>query len=339
MRWPALLVAFVLVCCAAPPSTPTSRQSSERTPSATKASAPAVSPPSEPAPSPKLTARGLRDAVEVSDIRAHLQELQRIADANGGNRATGTIGFDESVEYVINRLSEAGYEVVRQSFALGSVPSVNVLVERAGTDPEVIMVGAHLDSVEAGPGINDNGLGVATLLVIAERLAELPAPERTVRFAFWGAEEGGPHGSRAYVDALSATELARIDAYLNVDMLGSPNPIRSVYAEDGAAPGSDALTALFTSYFDGAGLAWAPIDLAGHSDHGPFADAGIPTGGLFAGGRERRIEEQATVFGGAAGEPADPCSDQACDTIDNIDEAFLDGMADAIAHAVATLAN
>jgi aminopeptidase S len=190
----------------------------------------------------------------------------------------------------------------------------------------------------AGPGINDNGTGVAVLLVIAERLTELPAPHRTVRLAFWGAEEGGPHGSRAYVGSLSPAERDRIGAYLNFDMLGSMNPIRFVYAEGGAAPGSEALTALFASYFDGEGRPWAPIDLEGHSDHGAFTDAGIPTGGLFSGGREPKTDAQAATFGGAAGAPADACSDQACDTIDNVNPAMLDEMADAIAHALATLA-
>ena len=284
-----------------------------------------------------LTARGLRDAVRVGDVRAHLDELQRIADGNGGNRATGTTGFDASVEYVAGQLIGVGYEVTRQPFTVGDVTSVNLIVERAGTDPEVLMLGAHLDSVEAGPGINDNGTGVGTLLVIAERMAELPSPGRTVRIAFWGAEEGGPHGSPAYVAALSATELARIGSYLNFDMLGSPNPIRFVYAEAGAVEGSEAITALFAAHFDGEGLPWAPIDLAGHSDHGAFTDAGIPTGGLFSGGREPMTAEQAAAFGGRPGEPADPCSDQACDTINNLNEAILEEMADAVAHAVATL--
>ena len=200
------------------------------------------------------------------------------------------------------------------------------------------MLGAHLDSVAAGPGINDDGSGVATLLVIAERLTDLPAPSRTIRLAFWGAEEGGPHGSRAYIDALSPTERARIRAYLNFDMLGSPNPIRFVYAEAIAADGSEELTALFTAYFDGEGLAWAPIDLEGDSDHGPFIDAGIPTGGLFSGGIEPKTDAQAAVFSGTAGEPADPCSHRACDTIANVNDAILAEMADAIAHVVATLA-
>ncbi|HYI65491.1 MAG TPA: M20/M25/M40 family metallo-hydrolase, partial [Candidatus Limnocylindrales bacterium] len=187
------------------------------------------------------------------------------------------------------------------------------------------------------PGINDNGTGVSTLLVIAQRLAELPAPGRTVRIAFWGAEEGGPHGSAAYVATRSATELARIGSYLNFDMLGSPNPIRFVYAEGGAAQGSEAITAIFAAYFESENLPWAPIDLTGHSDHGAFIEAGIPTGGLFSGGREPKTDEQAATFGGTPGQPADPCSDQACDTIDNVDDAFLDEMADAVAHAVATL--
>ena len=330
---------MILAGCAAstsslePSVTPEPSSSARESPSAALSSATA-----SPQPSPDLTERDLREAVAVADIRAHLLELQTIADANGGNRATGTTGFDASVEYVAYRLTVAGYEVARQTFAVGNVPSVNLVVERAGTDPEVIMLGAHLDSVDAGPGINDNGSGVSTLLVIAERLAELPAPHLSVRFAFWGAEEGGPHGSRAYVDALSPAERDRIGAYLNFDMLGSPNPIRFVYAEAGAATGSDAITALFASHFDDAGLAWEPIDLESHSDHAGFTDAGIPTGGLFSGGREPKTEAHAAVFEGAAGEPADPCSDQACDTIDNVNDAVLGEMADAIAHVVATLA-
>jgi aminopeptidase S len=288
-------------------------------------------------PSP-LTSDGLRAAVEVADIRAHLEELQRIADANGGNRATGTLGFDASVDHVAEQLADAGYEVERQDFAVGAQASTNLLVERAGSSNEVVMLGAHLDSVIAGPGINDNGTGVATLLVLAARLAESPDPHRTIRLAFWGAEEGGPFGSQAYVDGLAPAQRERIAAYLNFDMLGSPNFIRFVYTEASAAPGSAELTDLFASYFEGLSLAWEPIDLTGHADHGAFASAGIPTGGLFSGGREPKTDAQAAAFGGIAGAPADPCSDAACDTIDNINEVVLDQMADAVAHAAATLA-
>lgn len=269
----------------------------------------------------------------------HLDELQRVADANGGNRATGSPGFDASVAYVAGMLEAAGYEVERQAFGFDGRTGVNLTVERAGSGADVVIFGAHLDSVSAGPGINDNGSGVATLLVMAELLAELDSPERTVRFAFWDAEEPGLHGSRAYVDALEQEQRDQVVAYLNFDMLGSPNHIRFVYDEVGAAPGSDTLTAIFINHFDAAGLAWAPIDLTGHADHGPFIAADIPTGGLFSGGFEPKTDAQAALFGGTAGLPADPCSDRACDTIANVSDAALDEMADAIADALAVLAS
>ena len=305
---------------------------------ATPSGAPATPTPSSTPPPSPLTSETLREAVHVPDIREHLDELQRIADANGGNRATGTAGFEASVAYVAEQLAEAGYEVERQDFAVGTQPSSNLLVERIGASDEVVMVGAHLDSVVAGPGMNDNGTGVATLLVLAERLAESPEPNRTIRLAFWGAEEGGPFGSQVYVDRLAPAQLVRIVAYLNFDMLGSANFIRFVYAEAAAAQGSTELTDLFASYFDGQGLAWEPIDLTGHADHGAFKSAGIPTGGLFSGGREPKTDAQAAAFGGTAGAPADPCSDAACDTVANVNDVILDQMADAVAHAVATLA-
>ena len=111
-----------------------------------------------------------------------------------------------------------------------------------------------------------------------------------------------------------------------------------MYAERGAAPGSDALTDLFAAYFESQDLAWAPIDLTGHADHGPFVAAGIPTGGLFSGGAEAKTDAQAAAFGGTAGEFADVCSHRACDTIANLSDVALDEMSDAVAHAVATLA-
>jgi aminopeptidase S len=291
-----------------------------------------------PTPEP-LSGEQLARVIEVADVRVHLEALQGIADAQGGNRATGTPAFDASVRYVAERLQAAGYRVDLQEFAFVGGSSVNLVIERIGSGDGVVMLGAHLDSVLAGPGINDNGSGVGVLLVVAERLADLPAPARTIRIAFWGAEEGGPHGSAAYVDAMAPAERERIAAYLNFDMLGSPNFVRFVYAEPSAAPGSDALTSLFAEHFEDQGLAWDPIDLAGDSDHGAFASVGIPTGGLFSGGRELKTDAQAAAHGGIAGEPADPCSDVACDTIANISDESLEQMADAIAHVLGELAS
>jgi aminopeptidase S len=332
----------LLVACtttALPTVNPTTQLPTPDATTALPTRSPHPTPTASPNPTPSpLTSAALRDAVEVADIRAHLEELQRIAGAHGGNRATGTTGFEASVAYVADRLAAAGYEVERQPFSVGAQASVNLLVERAGSIGEVAMLGAHLDSVLAGPGINDNGSGVATLLVVAERLAALSAPQHTIRVAFWGAEEGGPFGSQAYVDALSPEERDRIGAYLNFDMLGSPNFIRFVYDEPSAAAGSEAITALFTSHFEAEGLAWEPIDLTGHADHGAFVAARIPTGGLFSGGGAPKTDAQAAAFGGTAGALADPCSDAPCDTIANLSDVALDQMSDAVAHAVAILA-
>ncbi len=102
---------------------------------------------------------------------------------------------------------------------------MNVIAELPGeNDDNVVMAGAHLDSVQAGPGIQDNGSGSSGLLELAEQLSKVQ-PENTLRFAWWGAEEAGLLGSRAYVNGLSQAERDRIALYLNFDMIGSPNYI------------------------------------------------------------------------------------------------------------------
>lgn len=282
-------------------------------------------------PTPADTVLATIDAASLSE---HLEAFQRIADNHGGNRATGTPGFDASATYVVERLDTFGYEVKPRDFNGGT----NLIADRAGTISDIVMIGAHLDSVLAGPGINDNASGVAALLVIAEALADVPRPERTIRLVFWDAEEGGPFGSPAYVAALVPSELSRIVAYLNLDMIGSPNALRFVYAEADAAPGSDAITQRFATYFEVLDLPWSPIDLEGDSDHGPFVRAGIPTGGLFSGGIEPVTDAQADSFGAIAGIPADACSHQACDTLANVNTTTLHEMTLAVAHVLVSLA-
>ena len=95
------------------------------------------------------------------------------------------------------------------------------------------MLGAHLDSVVDGPGINDNGSGVAALLELARALGG-SRPGATIRLAFWSAEELGLHGSSRYVAGLSDEERDGILVYLNADMVASPNGFAGVYDEHGA---------------------------------------------------------------------------------------------------------
>jgi len=220
------------------------------------------------------------------------------------------------------------------------------LPRRTKNPDQVVVVGAHLDSVAEGPGINDNGTGTAGVLEIAKQLASTgltKKAQRPVRFAFWGAEEKGLLGAYHYVESLTDDQRAAIYANLNFDMIGSPNFARFVYDGDGsdggdAGPaGSAEIEKVFTDYFDRKGLASAPTAFDGRSDYGPFIEVGIPAGGLFSGAEGIKTPEEAALFGGTAGAAYDSCYHQACDDITNVSTQSLDQLGDAAAHAVATL--
>jgi Zn-dependent M28 family amino/carboxypeptidase len=218
-----------------------------------------------------------------------------------------------------------------------------------GKTGETVVVGAHLDSVAEGPGINDNGSGTATLVEIAEQMKKLGYTkkgklQRQVRFAFWGAEEEGLLGSQHYVDSLSPEQISKIYANLNFDMLGSPNYVRFVYDGDGsdipatAPAGSAGIEKIFTDYFAGQKLETEPTAFDGRSDYGPFIEAGIPAGGLFSGAEGVKTKEEAEVYGGTAGVAYDECYHAACDDVTNLNEKALFELGDAAAHATFVLA-
>ncbi len=219
----------------------------------------------------------------------------------------------------------------------------NVIAESRSGDPNnVVMVGAHLDSVQRGPGINDNGSGSAAILETALQMAKVK-PRNKLRFAWWGAEESGLVGSTAYVASLSAAEIAKIALYLNFDMIGSPNHVFFIYDgdnSDGAgAPagpaGSAQIEKVFEAFYTQRGVPFKGTDFTGRSDYGPFIAAGvdIPAGGLFTGAEGVKTAEEAATWGGTAGDAYDSCYHQACDTIANVNLAALDINVDAVAYA------
>jgi Zn-dependent M28 family amino/carboxypeptidase len=223
----------------------------------------------------------------------------------------------------------------------GIATTYNVLAEKTGRNADnVVMVGAHLDSVNAGPGINDNGSGSAGLLEVAENMAKV-TPQNTVRFAWWGAEESGLVGSTFYVNSLSEEEQEDIALYLNFDMIGSPNHVFFIYDGDdsdlvGAGPGPEGsadIEKTFEAFYDGRGLPYKGTDFSGRSDYGPFIAVGIPSGGLFTGAEGIKTADEAALWGGVAGEQYDPCYHQACDTYDNVNLSALDANVDAVAYA------
>ena len=159
------------------------------------------------------------------------------------------------------------------------------------TTSNVVMAGAHLDSVQDGAGINDNGSGSAALLEVAEQMAKVK-PNNTVRFAWWGAEESGLLGSEHYVEQLTDDEIADIALYLNFDMVASPNYMFGIYDGDNSGgtalpgfipPGSAEIEDVFEAFYATRGLASKDSEFSGRSDYGAFIAVDIPAGGLFTG--------------------------------------------------------
>jgi aminopeptidase S len=292
--------------------------------------------------------------VSVDGAMPHLEALQKIADDNGGNRATGTAGYGASVEYVTGVLRDAGFEVSTPTYETrdddddAPVTGRNVIAQTRTGDPDrVVMIGAHLDSVTEGPGIVDNGSGVAGLLEIATRLGAEPAVQNTVRFAFFDGEESGAVGSAGYVKGLSAANRERIALYLNVDMIASPNG--GYFAQGGqgndeeaAGPaGSATVGQVLADQLARTGVAHPEIIEFVGDDESPFIEAGIPVGGAENGDAEQKTARQAEAWGGEPGQDYDRCYHQACDRIENVNREvlgrYLPALAGTLAHfAVST---
>ena len=238
-------------------------------------------------------------------------------------------------------LSQAGSAAAITLAPPQNVTQVNVIAESRWGDPDnVVVVGAHLDSVQAGPGINDNGSGSAAILETALQMAHV-RPRNKLRFAWWGAEEAGLVGATAYVAGLSEEERSKIALYLNFDMVGSPNHVFFIYDGDDSdaegspagPPGSDQIEKVFERFYTPRRIPFKGTDFSGRSDYGPFIAKGIPAGGLFTGAEGIKTADEAALWGGTAGQQYDPCYHLACDTYGNVNVDALGINADAVAYS------
>ncbi|KRD43577.1 peptidase M28 [Cellulomonas sp. Root930] len=275
----------------------------------------------------------------------------------------GTLGAEGLVAIPVAGIKQADGQALAAAVAAGPVnvtldvslhfnteESFNVIAEtRQGRDDNVVMLGAHLDGVEEGPGINDNGTGSAAILEVAVQLAKSHTRHHnTVRFAWWGAEELGLEGSAAYVAELKEQpgELERIATYLNYDMVGSPNYLIGVYDADEStypAPvvvpeGSEATEDVLTEWFDATGQPWVDTQFSGRSDYQAFILNGVPASGLFTGADGSKTAAEVALFGGTVGIPYDPNYHQAGDTLSNVNRDALGIMTKAIAASTHSLA-
>ncbi|RZT85983.1 aminopeptidase S [Pseudonocardia sediminis] len=299
-----------------------------------------------PAPPPDAPlARTLAGQVGAEGATVHLEALQTIADDNGGDRASGGPGYERSVDYVAGALRDAGFEVTTPAYevAPGQVLRNVVAQTRTGDPAAVVMAGAHLDSVSDGPGLNDDGSGVAALLEIAEELGPDPDVRHAVRFGFWGSEEDELQGSTGYVRSLSAPEQASIALYLNLDMLASPNGGYFVQGGEGmrrsssGPSGSETVARVLTEELARTGVTAETIPFTG-DDESAFVEADIPVGGAVTGDDETKTAEQARAWGGEPGAVYDRCYHESCDRLGNVDETSLDRYTRAVAGTLARFA-
>ncbi|WFE92687.1 M28 family peptidase [Micromonospora sp. WMMD987] len=273
--------------------------------------------------------------VSVSNVQAHLAQFQSIATSNGGNRRSGSAGYTASVAYVKSKLQAAGYTVTEQTCTTCTYRGNNVIAEwPQGPADDVVMFGAHLDGVAAGPGINDNGSGSSVLLENALVLAQQnPGMSKRVRFAWWNGEEQGLQGSKFYVNSLTTAQKGYIKGYYNFDMVASTNGgyfINRVTSTT-AAP--------LKAYWDSLGLSPEEnTEGQGRSDDYSFQQAGIPTSGYAMGASARKTSSQASKWGGTANAAYDPCYHSSCDTTSNINATGLNRSADGVAYAIWDLA-
>ncbi|KAF1350571.1 hypothetical protein EJ07DRAFT_184015 [Lizonia empirigonia] len=160
--------------------------------------------------------------------------------------------------------------------------------------------------------------------------------KNAVRVSLYGGEEFGKLGSFHYLKTLNGSisggpeEVAKIRAYLNFDMIASPNYVYGIYDGDGSAfnfsgpAGSDTIEKDFEKFYEANGQAHVPSLFTLRSDYAAFLENGIPSGGLFTGAEELKTEEEAALFGGTAGVALDVCYHQKCDDINNLNhEAYL----------------
>ncbi|ASL17618.1 M28 family metallopeptidase [Mycobacterium intracellulare] len=267
-----------------------------------------------------------------------------IADNVDEEQMGGTLGPTTEVKIPVLSVTKStgvqlrglpGPTTIKLDASAQSFKARNVIAQtKTGSDANVVMAGAHLDSVPEGPGINDNGSGVAAVLETAVRLGSSPPVHNKLRFGFWGAEELGLIGSRNYVESLDLAALKNIALYLNFDMLASPNPGYFTYDGDQSLPmdargkpvvpeGSAGIERTLVAYLKSAGKTAQDTSFDGRSDYDGFTLAGIPAGGLFSGAEGKMSADQAKLWGGTADQPFDPNYHQKGDTLDHIDRTAL----------------
>jgi aminopeptidase YwaD len=157
----------------------------------------------------------------------------------------------------VHLLVQSGQEIKTSQNVIGRPPQ----------DDCQVIVGAHYDSVAAGPGANDNASGIAALLDVA-RVLNLRGQEEGVCFVAFGAEEAGLLGSRHFVATLTSQGQPSPQAMVNLDMVG--------VGAEWQLMGSPSLVEKIDQGAAALGLDPVPTEPSLDSDHTSFIEADIP---------------------------------------------------------------
>lgn len=278
-------------------------------------------------------------AVIYNNENGSLQATLGTPDAD----QVATFGIDLTEAEPIIKTLQSGGSVDATAYidsVVSNIITKNVIFQTIEGDPDnCVMLGAHSDSVSAGPGNNDDGTGTLTLIEVAIQLTKFRV-NNCVRFAWWSAEEEGLLGSDYYAENLSTEENLKVRLFMDYDMLASPNFAYQVYnATNAANPvGSEELRNLYVDWYEAQGLNHTFIPFDGRSDYDGFIKAGIPAGGVATGAEGVKTKEEAAMFGGQEGDWYDPCYHQLCDDPGNVNATAWEMNTKLVAHSVATYA-
>jgi phosphoglycolate phosphatase-like HAD superfamily hydrolase len=223
---------------------------------------------------------GVTDELSPSSFEADLKTLVGFRTRH----STGT-EFLAAVDWAQRELTALGYATRVQTVPMPVGTTRNLIADRpgGGAEPEIVIVAAHLDSVNlrggpaaAAPGADDNASGTAGVLAVGRALAGHTG-SHDLRLILFGGEEQGLFGSLHYVAGLDPAERNRIRAVVNMDMIAARNatPEPSVLLE-GAAVSQGVIDGLAAAALAHTSLVVQTSLDPFNSDHVPFLDQGVP---------------------------------------------------------------
>jgi Peptidase family M28 len=199
----------------------------------------------------KMPGKNISKAAPLSPDEVTLREelranVQKLAGEIGERNMWHYTQLNAAADFIEDSFSHAGLHPRRDSYELRGQACHNIEVEIPGTHPEILLIGAHYDSVFGSPGANDNGSGVAATLALARRFAKrqperrlTQTPYKTLRFVAFVNEEppyflSGEMGSLVYAERCKARG-DKISAMISLETIGyfSDAPNSQTYPSPG----------------------------------------------------------------------------------------------------------